>query len=201
MHFQYLLAFLHLQWLYFLSKPEVFFWEGPGAVGFGIPFFVSVWIFFRYRGITTLFLSNPISRMMLGFLLTDILVGVWTLHWHHGSVSMIPFGEIIWPLMAFLLTSEEFPVGLSYPFAFVGALVPDIYAGGELAHWIGAWYAGIGGAGYQDGLFMVPVLSLVLAVVLRTVSRIFRRKGWFRDGPMPSGLPDVRQKEHIWPPE
>lgn len=174
MTLEYLPAFVHLQYLYFLSYPEVFFWEGNGAIGFGVPLLVSMLILARRR--RPIRINSTLVYMAL-IEVADIAMGIASSHWSRGSLGMFPAGEVIWPVV--ILMGMDIQVTTVYPLTFVGALVPDLYEGGSLEHWEGAWYSGVGGAGFHDGLFIIPLCTLLLSIILKGIGEGLRRRGIF----------------------
>jgi hypothetical protein len=68
---------------------------------------------------------------------------------------------------------------LAYPLTFIGTLIPDLYGAGIAADWQRGWFFGVGGAGFYDALFLVPLETLVVAVVLNRFGTFMRKRGYF----------------------
>lgn len=97
--------------------------------------------------------------------------GVLGLHVFTGSI-------IVWPLLVFLL-GERFPWPLAYPLAFSSTVIPDLYGAGTAAQWKSGWFFGVGGAGFQDGLFLVPLKAVIAAFLLHHLGLHMKQKNLF----------------------
>jgi hypothetical protein len=47
------------------------------------------------------------------------------------------------------------------------------------ADWSGGWFVGVGDAGFQDALFLMPLETLVAAVILNQFGNVMRKRGYF----------------------
>ena len=68
---------------------------------------------------------------------------------------------------------------MAYPLTFIGTLIPDLYGAGMAADWSGGWFFGVGGAGFHDGVFLVPLETWIAAAVLNTFGTFMRKRGYF----------------------
>ncbi|WP_226859273.1 DUF1614 domain-containing protein, partial [Acidithiobacillus albertensis] len=144
------MAWLHLEYLQFRSLPMIIYLTDPlsqeGAV---IPFLISLVLSLKYlRRIQD-------QQIIMGFLLFAITMGLFTQYWGITGLHLFTGGLMIWPVLVFLL-DDSLPWPMAYPLAFIGTLIPDLYGAGMMNHWTGRWFFGVGGAGFQDGLFLVP---------------------------------------------
>ena len=118
------------------------------------------------------------QRIILGFLLFAVTMGLSTQYWGITGLHLFTGGFVIWPLLVLLL-GDRFPWPLSYPLTFIGTLLPDLYGAGMATDWSGGWFFGVGGAGFQDVLFLMPLETLVAAVVLNQLGIFMRKRGYF----------------------
>ena len=118
------------------------------------------------------------QQIILGFLFFAVTMGLFTQYWGITGLRLFTGGFVIWPLLVLLL-GDRFPWLLAYPLTFIGTLIPDIYGAGMAADWSGGWFFGVGGAGFQDALFLVPLETLIAAVVLNTFGTFMRKRGYF----------------------
>ncbi len=167
------MAWLHLETLQFRSLPLVIYLTDPlsqeGAV---IPFLISLILSSKYlRRIQD-------RQIILGFLLFAITMGLFTQYWGITGLHLFTGGLMIWPVLVFLL-GDRLPWPMTYPLAFIGTLIPDLYGAGMMNHWTGRWFFGVGGAGFQDGLFIVPLETVIAAALLHQLGNHLRKRGCF----------------------
>ena len=141
-------------------------------VGAVIPGLISLGLFIKYAHQ----IKDP--QTILGFLLFAVTMGSWTQYWGINHLSLMISGFVIWPVLVLLL-GDRLPWPMAYPLAFVGTLIPDLYGAGMASHWTGRWFFGIGGAGFQDALFLVPLETLIAAAVLNPFGTFMRKRGYF----------------------
>ena len=116
--------------------------------------------------------------IVIGFLLFAAIMGLVTQYWGITGLHLFTGGFVIWPVLVLLL-GDRFPWPLAYPLTFIGTLIPDLYGAGIAADWQRDWFFGVGGAGFQDALFLVPLETLIAAVVLNTFGTFMRKRGYF----------------------
>ncbi|WP_226852396.1 hypothetical protein [Acidithiobacillus thiooxidans] len=141
-------------------------------VGFIIPCLVSFGLFLKYvRQI-----KDP--QTILGFLLFTVTLGLFTQYWGITGLHLFTGGFVLWPVLILLL-GDRLPWPMAYPLAFVGTFIPDLYGAGIANHWTGRWFFGVGGASFHDGLFLVPLETLVAAALLHHIGIYLRKRGYF----------------------
>ena len=118
------------------------------------------------------------QQIILGFLFFAVTMGLFTQYWGITGLHLFTGGFVIWPVLVLLL-GDRFPWPLAYPLTFIGTLIPNLYGAGIAADWTGGWFFGVGGAGFRDGLFLVPLETLIVAVVLNQFGIFMRRRGYF----------------------
>ena len=139
------------------------------------------------------------QQIILGFLLFAVIMGMFTQYWGITGLHLFTGGFVIWPVLVLLL-GDRFPWPLAYPLTFIGTLIPDLYGAGMAADWSGDWFFGVGGAGFHDGLFLVPLETLIAAAVLNQFGIFMRKRGHFsrrtgvESGACPHGI-DRRTKQ------
>jgi len=167
------MAWLHLEYLQFRSLPLVIYLTDPlsqeGAV---IPFLISLVLSLKYlRRIQD-------QQIILGFLFFAITMGLFSQYWGITGLHLFTGGLMIWPVLVFLL-GDRLPWPMTYPLAFIGTLIPDLYGAGMMNHWTGRWFFGVGGAGFHDGLFLVPLETVIAAALLHQLGNYLRKRGYF----------------------
>ena len=118
------------------------------------------------------------QQIIVGFLLFAVIMGLFTQYWGITGLHLFTGGFVIWPILVLLL-GDRFPWPLAYPLTFIGTLIPDIYGAGMVANWSSGWFFGVGGAGFQDGLFLVPLETMIAAAVLNKFGMFMRKRGYF----------------------
>jgi hypothetical protein len=166
-------TFLHLQWLWFLSTPVPNYLSSNAVLeGTILPALISTWLLLKY------WRQVKDQQIILGFLLFAITMGLFTQYWGALGLHLFTGGFVIWPVLVLLL-GDRFPWPLAYPLTFIGTLLPDLYGAGTAANWTAGWFFGVGGAGFQDALFLVPLETLVAAAVLNKFGKLMRKRGYF----------------------
>ena len=133
---------------------------------------LSTWLLLKY------WRQVKDQRIILGFLLFAVTMGLFTQYWGITGLRLLTGGLVIWPVLALLL-GDRLPWPLAYPLTFIGILIPDLYGAGMAADWSRGWFFGVGGAGFQDGLFLVPLETLIAAAVLNPFGTFMRKRGYF----------------------
>ena len=141
-------------------------------VGSVIPGLISLGLFLKYAHQ----IKDP--QTILGFLLFAVTLDLCTQYWGANGLNLMISGFVIWPVLVLLL-GDRLPWPMAYPLAFVGTLIPDLYGAGMASHWTGRWFFGIGDAGFQDALFLVPLETLIAAAVLNPFGTFMRKRGYF----------------------
>ena len=118
------------------------------------------------------------QQIILGFLFFAVTMGLFTQYWGITGLHLLTGGLVIWPVLVLLL-GDRFPWPLAYPLTFIGILIPDLYGAGMAADWSRGWFFGVGGAGFQDALFLVPLETLIAAAVLNPFGTFMRKRGYF----------------------
>ena len=118
------------------------------------------------------------QQIVLGFLLFAVTTGMFTQYWGITGLHLFTGGVVIWPVLVLLL-GDRFPWPLAYPLTFIGTLIPDLYGAGMAADWSNGWFFGAGGAGFRDGIFLVPLETLIAAAVLNQFGIFMRKRGHF----------------------
>ena len=137
-----------------------------------IPALISTWLLLKY------WRQVKDQQIILGFLFFAVTMGLFTQYWGITGLHLFTGGFVIWPVLVLLL-GDRFPWPLAYPLTFIGTLIPEIYGVGVAADWSGNWFFGVGGAGFQDALFLVPLETLIAAAVLNTFGTFMRKRGYF----------------------
>jgi len=180
-------TFLHLQWLWFSSAPIPNYLSNNAVLeGTILPALISTGLLLKY------WLQVKDQRIILGFLLFAVTLGMFTQHWGVTGLHLFTGGFVIWPVLVLLL-GDRFPWPLAYPLTFIGTLIPDLYGAGMAANWSSGWFFGVGGAGFLDGLFLVPLETLMAAAALNQFGMLMRRRGYFCES--------VEQEESDAPPQ
>ncbi len=160
--------------------------------GFVMPFLISLALSFKYlRRVQD-------QQIILGFLLFAVTMGVCTQYWGITGLHLLTGGFVIWPVLVLLL-GDRLPWPMVYPLAFVGTLIPDLYGAGMADHWTSRWFFGVGGAGFHDGLFLVPLETLIAAALLHHIGIYLRKRGYFdrrANMPVDSGFNGINQRSH-----
>ena len=118
------------------------------------------------------------QQIILGFLLFAVTAGMFTQYWGITGLHLFTGGFVVWPVLVLLL-GDRFPWPLAYPLTFIGTLIPDLYGAGIAADWQSGWFFGVGGAGFLDGLFLVPLETLMAAAILNKFGIFMRKRGYF----------------------
>ena len=118
------------------------------------------------------------QQIILGFLFFAVTMGLFTQYWGITGLHLFTGGFVVWPVLVLLL-GDRFPWPLAYPLTFIGTLIPDLYDAGTAADWQNGWFFGVGGAGFRDGLFLVPLETLIAAAVLNKFGTLMRKRGYF----------------------
>ncbi|MHB8354272.1 MAG: hypothetical protein ACYDCF_07560 [Burkholderiales bacterium] len=137
-----------------------------------LPTLLSIWLLLKY------WRQVKDQQIIVGFLFFAVTMGLFTQYWGITGLRLFTGGFVIWPLLVLLL-GDRFPWLLAYPLTFIGTLIPEIYGVGVAADWSGNWFFGVGGAGFQDALFLVPLETLIAAVVLNPFGTFMRKRGYF----------------------
>jgi len=168
------LTWIRLEWLQFLAIPiSVYLFNIMTIEGAIIPALLSIGILLKYcRQVKDL-------QIILGFLVVAVTMGLFTQYWGITGLHLFTGGLVIWPVLV-LLMGDRFPWPLAYPLTFIGTLLPDVYGAGMAADWQNGWFFGVGGAGFQDGLFLVPMETLIAAAVLNRFGILMRKRGRFQ---------------------
>ena len=167
------MAWIHLEYLQFRSFPLVLYLTDPRSqAGAVIPFLVSLALFLKYiRRIHD-------QQIILGFLFFAVTMGLFTQYWGITGLHLFTGGFVIWPILVLLL-GDRFPWPLAYPLTFIGILIPDLYGAGMANGWSGGWFFGVGGAGFHDGLFLMPLETMIAAAMLNPFGTFMRKRGYF----------------------
>ena len=166
-------TWLHLEWLQFLALPiSVYLFNVRTIEGAILPALVSTGLLLKY------WRQVKDQQIIVGFLLFAVIMGLFTQYWGITGLHLFTGGFVIWPVLVLLL-GDRFPWPLAYPLTFIGTLIPDIYGAGMAAGWSSGWFFGVGGAGFQDGLFLVPLETLIAAAVLNKFGMFMRKRGYF----------------------
>jgi hypothetical protein len=168
-----LLTWIHLVWLQFLALPiSVYLFNIMTIEGAILPTLISIGLLLKYWG------QVKDQQIIVGFLLFAVIMGLFTQYWGITGLHLFTGGFVIWPVLV-LLMGDRFPWPLAYPLTFIGTLIPDLYGAGMSANWSSGWFFGVGGAGFRDGLFLVPLETLTVAAVLNRFGIFMRRRGYF----------------------
>ena len=159
--------------LNFLSSlPAIHFSHPEMLIGTALPALISIGLLLKY------WRQVKDQQIILGFLFFAVTMGLFTQYWGITGLHLFTGGLVIWPILVLLL-GDRFPWPLAYPLTFIGTLIPDLYGAGMAADWSGGWFFGVGSAGFQDALFLVPLETLIAAAVLNTFGTFMRKRGYF----------------------
>ncbi|MGK9452049.1 hypothetical protein ACSSZE_12465 [Acidithiobacillus caldus] len=167
-------GFLHLLWLDFLAQPWVVYVQGPAQVSVVLPVLFSLWIALR-----TPIPPKTVLLLVLGLFVLDLLVAFASAYWSSRGLHFFPAGELIWPVLVFLVGRERFSPWWSYPLAFLGGLFPDVFLAGQYLHWSPGFWVGVGGAGWHDELWISSLTTLLGALCVDAGKDLAR---WIRSG-------------------
>lgn len=187
---RYLTAFAHLQWLYFLAWSPVVYLTGPGFYGAVIPAFLSLLLtVYLWKTGHTLLPSTGLIVCLMETLC--ILTGISFLsYWGNTGLHIFPLSEILWPLLMVALSQKDLHFLWTYPLSFASTLFVDVFQAGVHMHWTPGFWFGVGGAGFQDGVFMTPLTTLALSTAtLLVVRQIRTHYGVLLPEPVPRLLP------------
>ena len=167
------LTWIRLEWLQFLALPiPVYLFNIMTIEGAILPTLISTGLLLKY------WRQVKDQQIILGFLFFAVTMGLFTQYWGITGLHLFTGGFVIWPVLVLLL-GDRFPWPLAYPLTFIGTLIPDLYGAGIAADWQRDWFFGVGGAGFQDALFLVPLETLIAAAVLNTFGTFMRKRGYF----------------------
>ena len=160
--------------------------------GTAVPLFISILLLLKF------WRQAKDQQIILGFLFFAVTMGLFTQYWGITGLHLFTGGFVIWPVLVLLL-GDRFPWPLAYPLTFIGTLIPNLYGAGIAADWTGGWFFGVGGAGFRDGLFLVPLETLIVAVVLNQFGIFMRRRGYFnrRVGTPEDVYPEYRERRAL----
>lgn len=153
--------------LFFYSKPD----KLNAAVGFGIPALVSlVTLIIRRKIFIKNWLKNTLILSFFVILFSCCSYPYVTASTNHDSIGF--HGSIVlsigFILFLMLIGSLGFEAGVIYVLAFLSVLLIDVYFKMSLFQFnIMFPYTlnGIGGAGFRDGLFVMPLLAFFLVLI------------------------------------
>ena len=169
-----ILIFMHLQWLWFLSTPLPNYLSSNAVLeGAILPALISIWFFLKY------WRQVKDQQIILGFLLFAVTMGLFTQYWGALGLHLFTGGFVIWPVLVLLL-GNRFPWPMAYPLTFIGTLLPDLYGAGMATNWTNGWFFGVGGAGFQDALFLVPLETMMAAAAMHYFGILMRKRGYFK---------------------
>ena len=149
---------------------------GPDLYGTGIPAVLGVmlmiWSFFSGQKA-----ASPLIGFMtwLAALPITIFLSYSLEFWAPGHLGLHIFSGFV-VVFVFLAAYRQIPIAWVYPLAFLSCVVPDVVSAGNQLFWKFTAFSGVGGAGFMDGNFWVPLVALSLAVLMRYVVTIERRK-------------------------
>ncbi len=156
-----MISWIHLESLRFFAFPiSCYLLSLVTLKGAILPALISTWLLLHY------WRQVKDQQIILGFLLFALTIGLYTQYWGTTGLHVFTGSIVIWPVLVLLL-GDRFPWALAYPLTFICTLIPDLYGAGMAADWSSGWYFGVGGAGFHDGLFLVPLETLAACIVLR----------------------------------
>ena len=168
-----MLSNIKYEYLHILAIPAVnYIYNVDCDEGAVLPSVISIFIALKF------WRQAKDQQIILGFLFFAVTMGLFTQYWGITGLHLFTGGFVIWPVLVLLL-GDRFPWPLAYPLTFIGTLIPNLYGAGIAADWTGGWFFGVGGAGFRDGLFLVPLETLIVAVVLNQFGIFMRRRGYF----------------------
>ena len=168
-----MLTWLHHKWLQLLALPlSVYLFNIMTIEGAILPTLISTGLLLKYWH------QVKDQQTIVGFLLFAVIMGLFTQYWGITGLHLFTGGFVIWPILVLLL-GDRFPWPLAYPLTFIGTLIPDLYGAGMAADWSDGWFFGVGGAGFHDGVFLVPLETLIAAAVLNQFGTFMRKRGYF----------------------
>ena len=167
------ITWLSITWLECLALPvSVYLFNIMTLEGAIIPTLISTILLLKF------WRQAKDQQIILGFLFFAVTMGLFTQYWGVTGLHLFSGGFVIWPVIV-LLMGDRFPWPLAYPLTFIGMLIPDLYGAGMAANWSSGWFFGVGGAGFRDGLFLVPLETLVVAAVMHWFGKLMRKRGYF----------------------
>ena len=157
-------GFLYLEVLRFSAQPLVVYLEGPAMVSVALPFLISCWIVLHVP-VGERVASRWVSRRWILWLLfvVNLWISVRTAYWSARGLHFFSAGEIVWPLLVWFWGPKGFSPWWAYVLSFFGGWIPDFLLSGAYNHWKGDFWFGIGGAGWQDMMFLAPLTTGIAA--------------------------------------
>lgn len=139
----------------------VFFQQSIITRRFFLPTLFSLWIFIKYAK------KIPWKnwKILLFLEAISILAGWQSLYWGVGGLHTLDMGFILFPVIAWL--RPIIPLPIFYAMTFFIELSGDVWEDAWKFHLAPNWYFGIGGAGFHDGLFLLPLETLIACAVVR----------------------------------
>lgn len=162
-------GFVHLQILFLECNPILNYLSGPGLQGFFLPFLISILsikIIAKYPEK----IKNHTELLFFIFFLGTAFE-FFSSYWGNTGLHLFPAGEIIFPTLYWLKRNSIF-VFLSYPMSFFMSAIPDIVMAGIQSHWQSNFWYGVGGAGFQDGLFLDPLMAFCISFLFYAILSI-----------------------------
>ncbi len=165
---------LHLLWLEFLAMPFIVYLGGQGLAGAILPALFSLFIITHDWKILAR-LSMPFHKLLIGGTLFCAVIGTSTGYWSTLGYHFLDAGLLLWPVIALL--TPDFRAWWAYPLTFFPSLFVDVFGAGERGHWAGAFWFGVGGMGFHDGLFIGPATTLICALTCSALGYTLRQRG------------------------
>ena len=88
--------------------------------------------------------------------------------WAQGHLGLHVFSVFV-VVFVFLAGYRQIPIAWVYPLAFLSCVVPDVVSAGNQIFWKFTAFSGVGGAGFMDGNFLVPIASIMATILMRYV--------------------------------
>lgn len=165
---------VHLLWLEFQTFPIVVYAEGPGLSGAILPSLFSAFVVLHDWPLLKQ-LSVQWHKFLGGGALMCAVIGMSTGYWGGAGYHFLDAGLLLWPVIALL--SPAFRAWWAYPLTFFPMLLVDVVGAGQYGHWMGDYWFGVGGNGFQDGLFIGPATTLICALTCSALGTALRQRG------------------------
>lgn len=150
-----------MSFLYYISRPEI-------LAAVVVPSLITLGIFLNKN-----ILNKYHSQLCLAYLLSLPLMYV-TARWEITEETQFLFILPFFAFFCFYLSYKRIEVSpsLAYALTFISGLLIDVLCAIDLSKSMepgqqSRFYEGVGGAGFQDGLFILPILSYFVIQYVR----------------------------------
>ncbi len=146
---------IHIYWWYFVHL----YLPTKSLYGAVLPFCVSVVILIWYA---KSFARLP-KIMLLSIMAISIIIAHYLSFWNNAGYHIPPVIAVL--LIGYALWQRRiFKPAMAYPIVYFSLLVVDVTGAGQAENWSPVCWLGVGGYGFADGLFLQPLLGILLMI-------------------------------------